>query len=475
MRINHNTLALNANNHLNTTDKKLSTAIERLSSGYKINKAADDAAGMAISQKMQTQINALSRANDNAGDGISLVQTAEGSLDEMHSILKRMRELSVQAANDTFDETDLLAIQTEIDQLRDEIDKISEDTQFNGISLLNGEADRTTYASNKAYEITAITDGVDNSKYNFELTAIGTYAEYNGTTFAGNSGTRITAEQAGEVKVNGVSVEINENDTIESAYEKLRDAFDRVDLEIYPTKDGGATSTTIDDATSLSVKSLYAGTAESIDISVTNPQLGAVLGISDSVTYGTDASIELTVEDGGFTNTATITAHGNDLIITDRNGFEMKMSIDDTKATVGDETELTVLSAGRLVLQVGADEGQVLNVALPKVTAKTLGIDKVNINTHELASSAIDMIDSAIENISSIRSKIGAYQNRLDHTMDNLDVSEENLTTAVSRITDTDMAEEMAAYTQYNVLSQAATEMLGKANARPESLLQLLQ
>ncbi len=474
MRINHNALALNANNHLKTIEGNLSNSISKLSSGYKINKASDDAAGMAISQKMQTQIRGLSRANNNAGDGVSLVQTAEGAVNEIQNILKRMRELTVKAANETYGDDDIEAINNEIEELRKEIDQISKNTQFNGRSLLNGESDRRCYSDDKGLSVLSVTDGVNSGKYGIEITSVGTPAEYNGSIIAGTSTTKIISGQEGTFTINGVTVSVNVGDTIGEAYEKLRDAFDKVDLELYPTNDGGATSTTIDQALSLSVRSKYAGASERIDLSCSNSALSSMLGVSDVKTIGTNA--EVSIDTGtDYTDTATITANGNSIVITDRDGFEMKVSIDPNKVTTGVQTTLTVLSAGALVLQIGADEGQTLDVTLPKVTAETLGVDRVNISTHELASKAVDLIDTAVKKISEIRSKIGAYQNRLEHTMENLDVTEENLTSAISRITDTDMAEEMATYTQYNVLSQASIEMLSKANARPESLLQLLQ
>ncbi len=474
MRINHNALALNANNHLKKVEGNLSTSISKLSSGYKINKASDDAAGMAISQKMQTQIRGLSRANNNAGDGVSLVQTAEGAIDEIQSILKRIRELTVQAANETYGDDDITSINNEIVELQNEIDQISKNTQFNGRSLLNGESDRRCYSDDKGLSVLSITDGVANGKYGMEVTSVGTQASYNGGTMAGVSTTKIMAGQEGTYTINGVTVSIEVGDTVEEAFERLRDAFDKIDLELYATNDGGATSTTINQATSLSVKSKYAGTAERIELTCSNTALSSMMGLSPVSTTGTDAvvSIDTSTE---YADTATITSSGNTIIIKDRDGFEMKVNIDPDKVTTGVQAELTVLSAGALVLQIGADEGQTLNVTLPKITSETLGIDRVNISTHELASKAIDLLDAAVKKTSEIRSKIGAYQNRLEHTMENLDITEENLTSAISRITDTDMAEEMATYTQYNVLSQASIEMLSKANARPESLLQLLQ
>lgn len=474
MRINHNNLALTANNNLSTIDQNLSKSIERLSSGYKVNRASDDAAGLAISQKMNAQIRGLDRANSNAGDGVSLIQTAEGALDEVHSILKRMRELSVQAANDTYEDTDKEAIQSEIDELNKEIDRISETTQFNGRDLLSGDVDRRTYTDNDSLKVFSITDGVDASKYKIDITSVGTQATYTGVPFTGNASTVINPTMEGGITVNGVTVQVSEGQTLGEVYENLRDTFDKVGVEIVPMHAGNACDIT--SADNLQIKSKDYGSKASLDISVDNAALGNLFGISDNKSLGLDAKASIPAgNDVGFKPTATINSEGNRLTIKDIGGFEMVLDIDENYDTTSPESELTVLSAGSMVLQIGSNEGQTLTVTIPEVSKEKLGTGDINVSTHDLASKSIDILDNSISMVSKIRSKLGAYQNRLEHTMSNLETAGENLNSAVSRILDTDMAEEMSNYTQQNVLSQAATAMLQKSNARPENILQLLQ
>ena len=475
MRINNNTLATTANNHLTTIGNNSAKSISKLSSGYKINKASDDAAGMAISQKMQVQIRGLDRANNNAGDGVSLIQTAEGALNEVHSVLTRMRELTVQAANETYDETDASSIQAEIDQLNEEINRIAKDTEFNGNQLIDGSSNRRAYSLVEGVTVEEITDGVEAQKYSLNITAVGTQAISNPTaagTFATVADT-ITASEEGEITVNGMSVSIYEGETIKEAYEKLRDAFDKIDIDVYPTQADLSTEEDISAAKAFAFRTQNYGSDETVNIASNNTLLNSKLGITNNDIEGTDGKATL-ITTTGFSTTATVKANGNEFEITDKNGFSMKLQVEEGIVAPG-VTDITVLSAGKLVLQIGSDQGEILDVTIPEVTSDTLGTDRVNVFTHGLASKSMAIIDDAVAKVSSIRSKLGAYQNRLEHTMSNLDVAEENLTSAVSRIMDTDIAEEMSQYTQYNVLSQVSVEMLAKANAKPESILQLLQ
>ncbi len=450
MKISHNTTAIRAYTNLAKTDTRLSASMSKLSSGYKINKASDDPSGMAISQKMQAQLRALDRANNNAGDGISLVQTAEGSLNEVHSIVSRIRELTVQAASNTYGTEDIDTINEEIGQLTAEIDKISRDTNYNGRGLLDGMTQRRTYPddSAKGVEITDISDAVGFGKYDMMVDSIGTYTE--ATTTLGAVG-------AGTITINGLSVDISATDTIDEAYEKLRATCDRVDIDL--VNNGGA----------LTLTSKYAGDDQDIVVKSSSTLLD---GASLAVTKGTDAKVTL---GAGYNDTATTTIVGNEVTITDSHGFEINMTIDDTLATAGTKVTHTVLTAGQAVIQIGSEEGQTLNITIPKMDAKNLGLDKINVYTHALAAKSLDSIDEAIKQVSAVRSKLGAYQNRMEHTISNLEVATENMTTAVSRIMDTDMATEMSEYTQQNVLSQTGVSMLAKANTRPENLLQLLQ
>lgn len=463
MRLNHNALAYTANNNLNAINNNMTKSMQRLSSGYKVNKSSDDPAAKAISQRMEAQIRGLSKAVDNSNDGISLIQTAEGALDEVHSILARIRELAVRGANEVYEEVDRDAMQDEIRQLQEELDRISESTEFNGRKLLNGELNKKGYVDTDGLSIVEIGGDIEPGEYGITVKATGTQAKTNLTVLAG--GTVITKEQAGTVTINGLEVRVEEGDTGDDVNEKIRNAAAKIGMDY--------------NITTGELVSQQSGKSQSITVKATSDDLRALLGTNQPTVYGTDAKAEFMTDNGkriGFADTATIDTDGNRITVTDKNGFKMvyDAQLDSPTGGIGDAT-VTVLSAGPMVIQIGNNEGQTLNVNISKTTAESLEINHINVYTNAYASEAIERVDDAVAKISGIRSALGAYQNRLDHTVNNLETADENLTSAVSRIRDTDMAEEITEYTQQNVLSQSALQMLIKSNARPEGLLQLFQ
>ena len=463
MRLNHNALAYTANNNLNAINNNLTKSMQRLSSGYKVNKSSDDPAAKAISQRMEAQIRGLSKAVDNSNDGISLIQTAEGALDEVHSILARIRELAVRGANEVYEEVDRDAMQDEIRQLQEELDRISESTEFNGRKLLNGELNKKGYVDTDGLSIVEIGGDIEPGEYGITVKATGTQAKTNLTVLAG--GTVITKEQAGTVTINGLEVRVEEGDTGDDVNEKIRNAAAKIGMDY--------------NITTGELVSQQSGKSQSITVKATSDDLRALLGTNQPTVYGTDAKAEFMTDNGkriGFADTATIDTDGNRITVTDKNGFKMvyDAQLDSPTGGIGDAT-VTVLSAGPMVIQIGNNEGQTLNVNISKTTAESLEINHINVYTNAYASEAIERVDDAVAKISGIRSALGAYQNRLDHTVNNLETADENLTSAVSRIRDTDMAEKITEYTQQNVLSQSALQMLIKSNARPEGLLQLFQ
>lgn len=485
MRINHNIAALKANSTLNRNTKSMNSSLEKLSSGYRINRAADDAAGMAISQKMRTQIRGLDRASDNAADGISVLQTAEGALAEVESIVQRMRELSVQAANDTNTVTDRQAIQDEIDELNDEITRISQTTEFNTKTLLDGSVDRKSYSDQSSVQIISLSDEVFTKDYEVSVTANPEQASYVGSGIT--SIDAITAAEAGTININGESITISENDTIDMVYEKIRTVAGYTNVNVFLTEGtltegseyAGYETTSVADAsvgTKLGFSTIEYGSNKTVEIHCDNQKLAAKLGISTSVKEeGADAAVSLGT---GFSNTATHSISGNVVTVTDNGGFEMKIKINPNtlnNTTTKLDAKISVLTAGPITLQVGSSENQTMTVAIPKVDPSTLEIDNVNVCTQEGASEAISLFDNAISDISAIRAKLGACQNRLEYCISNLDTASENMTEAMSRIEDVDMAGEMATYTQYNVLVQAGTSMLAQANELPQTVLTLLQ
>lgn len=502
MRINHNMSAIKANTNLSKTNTLLDKSLERLSSGYKINRAADNAAGLAITQKMRTQIAGLEQSSTNASDGISVIQTAEGALNEVESMLQRIRELSVQAANGTNTTSDRTALQDEINQLNEEIARISETTEFNTKTLLDGNVDNKSYSSNVAVDLISISDSVDVASYDLTITQDGRQAVLVGETNVGEH--EFTAEEAGSIIVNGISIAISAGDSMETAYEKIRNVCDSVNVkaflsdgtysdELASTDSAGYTEATVAEGGVLTFATYGYGSNHTLEVYCGNENLRDIFGISEdgAKAQGIDAKAELS---DTFAKTATVSASGNIITVTDVNQFEMQFEIKAGSANtafsdatlMGDAAEadptsdeydvtITVLDAGPVDLQVGANEGQLMTVRIPRVDPKTLGIDDINVCTDDGAQMAITACDNAIAEVSAIRAKLGAYQNRLDHAISNLDLSGENITEAMSRIEDTDMAEEMTNYTQSSVLSQAGTSMLAQANQRPQNILTLLQ
>jgi flagellin len=519
MRINHNISALQANNQLAKTNKMLDRSLKKLSSGYRINSAADDSAGLAISEKMRTQISGLNQASRNASDGISVIQTAEGALVEVESMLQRMRELAVQSANGTYTTTDRIAIQAEIDQLNEEITRISKNTEFNTMTLLDGNIDRKSYSSNNSVRLVSLSDTVDVGKYRVEITQDARQAVILSKgiddTFIDATTKKVKAE--GTVNINGEEVTITTNDTMDDVFEKIRNACDKVDINVYATNDLTHTNGTVDTA-GYEIKKLEADKADSlvyisrnygsnqkIEIHCDDEDLCKLLGLT---TFGVSATgydalavlpNSTTTNPSQFNETATISTNGNKITISDRNDFKVVIEVQpgtqktdftdltitgttttvtsQADATKGNNADVTisVLDAGPMDLQIGANQGQMMEIRIPEVTPATLGIDKVNISTADGAQEAITLLDIAINEVSAIRSKLGAYQNRLEHAISNLDTTSENMTESLSRIEDVDMAEEMASYTQKNILAQAGTSMLAQANQRPQTILSLLQ
>lgn len=483
-------------------------SLERLSSGYRLNRAADDAAGMAISQKMKTQIAGLEQASRNASDGICVIQTAEGALNEVETMLQRMRELAVQAANGTNTDEDRAAIQQEIEELNEEILRISETTEYNTKTLLDGNIDCKSYSSHSKVQIISQSDQVETKGYSIKVTQDARQAVLVCENFTGAKEDVLGV--GGKVNINGVDVEISSTDTYETAFEKLRETCDTMNVRVFAGNYVGPNTEISDGTLSSADYAFYEpvalgdgplvfmtkeyGSSESIKIYCNSEALGNIFGIdtTGASAKGVDAKAELT---NGFGNSATVSTKGNIITVSDLDGFEVKVrseagaastdysGLDATGTTEQSEpgsseeidVTMNVLNAGPMDLQIGANEGQTMVVRIPRIDPLTLGVDNVNVGTEAGAQKAISTLDAAIQQTSSVRAKLGAYQNRLDHAIANLDVSSENITESLSRIEDTDMAEEMAIYTQKNVLVQANTAMLAQANERPQTILSLIQ
>lgn len=473
MKINTNISAMLASSHLNRTQDNLTTSLERLSSGYRINKAADDAAGMAISQKMHAQIRGLERASRNGADGVSFIQTAEGALTETDNLLQRCRELSVQAANGgTMTIEDKEAIQKEIDSLMDEIDRLASDTEFNTKSILDGSCCRQTSSNNVGVKVISMTDYVGLTTYGLTVDRQATQSTFTTGAFGMAAGDEFA--EAGQIQINGEIIKINPGETLEDAYAKIRDCCESMNIDVMPV-DGTGAEADIGSASALYFESKLYGAQYTIEVTTDSPVLAGLLGV-DGGTYvpGQDAEVTIdTGSDSGFSKTATTFVEGGRVTVSDRDGFCMIFDV--SKAEAGTDADVTVLDAGFVAIQIGANEGQTIDISIPPVTCKSLNIEYCNVCTVAGASDSISKFNAAIEEVAAIRAKLGAYENRLDSATTSLDITSQNLTEACSRIEDVDMSAEMTSYTQLSVLAQAGTSMLAQANNRPQTILQLLQ
>lgn len=471
MIIQHNMQAANGNRMLGkvVTDQAKST--EKLSSGYRINRAADDAAGLSISEKMRGQIRGLNQASTNAQDGISLIQTAEGALNETHSILQRMRELSVQSANGTETNDDREAIQDEISQLQDELDRIADTTEFNTMKLLDGSLDGSSSSTSSAGPAFGVYDTGLKAFVSSNVT--GVKVSVSATAKAGAE-SAIWDEAGTTLTLNLVKDKTYDQKTIDNLIANAKQ------------EQSSATATPAQVSVKLS-SDLTAATYNADGSLATAGEY--TLSLQAGKTY-TEEDIEDLLKEAGLDYDVTLSGpnpdnndEANTLFVTNS-----KVAVDltlangaglgDTDAYLGQtHYDVAVAGEGGLTLQIGANEGQTMKLSIGNMSAKALGVsgNSVDISTQDGASEATTTIDNAIKKVSAQRSTLGAVQNRLEHTISNLDTSSENLQTAESRIRDVDMAEEMVTYSKNSILQQAAQSMLAQANQSTQGVLSLLQ
>ena len=415
MIINHNMMAMNTYNKLSANNASASKALEKLSSGLRINRAGDDAAGLAISEKMRGQIRGLDRATSNAQDSISLIQTAEGALTETNSILHRMRELAVQASNDTNTDDDRKELQAEVTQLVTEMDRIGNTTEFNTKKLLNGDAAGLAAAASGAVRLN------NNSALTVNATNIASLANAMATIAV--TGTAVGGDKA-----------------LDGAYMIVRLA---------------------DDAST-------AGFVNG-DWAVVGPD-------GTQYTLTAAALLGFTVTGDGVSFTATAAGAAMNVSFGGASALDDKVKVGESITFVFRKYQAATGSlANSIMTQIGANAGQTAFFSMRDMRAAGVGVDKINISTKFGAMTAIETVNNAITKVSSQRSSLGAIQNRLEHTINNLGTSSENLSAAESRIRDVDMAKEMMEFQKNNILNQASTAMLAQANQQPQGVLQLLQ
>ncbi len=464
MRINHNIASLNTYRQLSANTGATSKSLEKLSSGLAINRAGDNAAGLAISEKMRGQIRGLDQASTNAQDSISLIQTAEGALSETHSILQRMRELAVQAANDTNTVDDRAEIQKEIDQLTSEIDRIGNTTEFNTKKLLNGDAgSKVVYGTNTNVEsATTINDGIQAGTYEIETTTAAERATIAGAAVTDASVIDSTPKT---VSINGFAINFNS---------VAGDAAATVANFVNAVNTAGIGIIASADATTnaITLNSDGYGASESITVADGGANSASrLLGL----TTAADVS-DIGVDVAGTINGQAATGNGKTLTSTAGDSIGLMVTLTDAAAEAAAGTKDSVqVTKNNITMHIGANEGQTMSVSISSMLSSDLGVNNLDLTSQAGAEDAITTVDNAIKRVSAERSKLGAYQNRLEHTINNLGTSSENLTAAESRIRDVDMAKEMMNYTKNNILTQAATAMLAQANQQPQGVLQLLQ
>ncbi|MBP3477450.1 MAG: flagellin FliC3 [Lachnospiraceae bacterium] len=395
MKINYNAAAMRANNALNVSDSKVSKSLERLSSGLKVTAAKDNPSGYAIGRRMNTQITGVNVAKQSSNNGISIIETADGALAEVHEMLQRMNELAIKGATGTLTTSDRAMINQEVKQLKAEVTRIATDTEFNGQPILDGSFDLKGYTNTQLAKVDYYSDEVLEKRYTIEqLTVV-----YNDDGTIDLDGTKANLKLGPEFPEGVELTEVGQDKIILTGHQDFQ-----ITLAITP----------------------------------------------DPVTDG----------NGNITGYKDVDCTAT----TDVTGTPIKQSI-----------IIDITGIGAMDTQIGANEGQQLEIRIPTISLSRLGIEKTEMTTQESSNDAINDIKGAILYVSDVRSRLGAYQNRLEHTVSNLDITNENMTASYSRIMDVDMAEEMTNYTTEQVVSQAATSMLAQANERPSQVLQLLQ
>ena len=468
MVVQHNMQAANANRMLGITSGAQAKSTEKLSSGYKINRAADDAAGLTISEKMRKQIRGLDKASSNAQDGVSSVQTAEGALTEVHSMLQRMNELAVQSANGTNSSDDRQAIQDEVDQLTTEIDRVAETTKFNEIYLLKGDNSNTKNVYMKGHDAGlkgTLTDGAKSATFTMDALQAGDKYTIAGKEYTiGSATTEVTA--------------LIDKANTDATADKANKTVD-VNGKTYTITYNAAGNTIADaDGTAITLDNLKKAVTGGSKVTYGNTSLTAMTDADPDGVDDDDSSI--------ITKDVAETKIKAELLTANNIGTVDQAATVEDANTANGKTSYTINKGYATVadtlsfnLHVGADADMTnkITVDIDTMNSANLGIKGINVKdaSGTEATYAIDAIADAVAKVSSQRSALGAVQNRLEHTIDNLDNISENTSSAESRIRDTDMAKEMVNYSKNNILAQAGQSMLAQANQSTQGVLSLLQ
>ncbi len=487
MRLGSNITALTISTQMKKTNRYATNSSLRLSSGLKINSAKDDPAGMAIVNRLDTINRQTEKNKENYSDGVSLVQTLDSSINAVTDMLQRMRELSVQSANETLVPSDRQKIQVEIDQLKKEIESTGKNAQFNGIKYMSGDSTRLNYATNpNLAKYTYVSGNVPEGVLNYSITSMGepaqvTYVEPTAAMGPSTIGTE------GTVTINGYQIDVTATDTYDDFTNKLKQACDATNIEYFPDKlitrdEGSDESITITTSPAGFLSAQFTQLTDTgTDAVITTPQLV-------STTDGTPIS--------SFNNGLSVQIDGNDIKLASTNNQVIELSLgfklaDDgsylygsTNPTVdglwtstftpGTTESTKMLDSGQLKIQSGTDSKTNISLYFRKIDLESLGLEYVNLGTPEGSSKALEQIDSALSDLLQYRAEIGAYSNRMETANTALDDATVNMSTYLSAIRDTDVAYEMSFYSNQNIKMQAAMSVLAQANQRPQQILSLL-
>lgn len=465
LRINLNSAALTAQRQLSKNDSALGKSIEKLSSGYKINSAGDDPAGLVISEKLRAQVSGLNAAIENAGDAVNMVKTAEGALGEVNSLLRSMRDLAVQSANTgATDSASLAANQAQIASAIESINKISTETQFGGKKLLDGSAGITATVKGSA----VVSADLSKASLTQSLTDVSISLTGAGTQAASKAqvtgSVALNADMTGKtLTINGVSVSGGADEA--TTLQNINNV----------TNQTGVVAT-VDGSHHLVLTQKNYGSTARIDVTGGTDMFGS----ATAAAIGADA--KATVTCGGSNVTDAVWDKGTGTVIMDDAGNAIQLTDTAASTAAANSNQLDV-AVGTLTFQVGAYAGQTRSLSISSVTSSVLGLANgtsvtsvADIDVTTNAEDAISVLDKAIADVSSLRASLGATQtNTLESSINSLSVASENIAASESTIRDTDMAAEMVEFTKYQILQQAGTAMLAQANQAPQALLSLLQ
>lgn len=468
LRINLNSAAISAHRYLSGTDNELSKSIEKLSSGYRVNRGADDPAGLVISEKLRAQIAGLSAAITNSNDAINMVRTAEGALNEVHSLLRSMRDLAVHASNGTNDSAAIAADQAQIDSAIAQINRISTNTQFGQKKLLDGSSGTSASIINTTKIGSASMVSTTPGGYvGVNVTTAATKASVVGAN-TGYAAATDTVDNAGTITLNGQTITVGATDTVQ-------DVIDAIN---------GLTNTTGVSAAFDTNHVVLSQTSFGSDQSIAYTESADILnGAAAGAAFGIDAVATVTYGDA---STETFNAGTGLQLVGATSGAIINLTTSGN--AVANYTNAAYVTAGSMSFQIGAFAGQTVSLSISSVASNQLGVtatgltnsswtlSNVNVSTTAGAQDTIKLVDAAITEISSLRANLGAFQkNVLESNVNSLSVAKENISASESSIRDVDMAAEMVQFTRNQILQQAGTAMLSQANQAPQALLSLLR